>query len=334
MLTQARRSLSILTLLALFALLVVACAPVAPAPAGETAGLLKVRMGTQPWIGYGPWWIADAKGFFAEAGIEAEFIDFVTDSEVNAAFAAGEMDVANIATHTAMKLFANGVNLRAVLIEDASNDADAILAGGGISSPADLAGKAVAYEEGSTSDLLLHAALQDNGLTLDDITAVPMPAADAGSALIAGQVEVAVTYEPYISAALAQNSELQMIYSGSDKPGLISDVLVVSTPFAEANPETMKRLAEVWDRAVTFLRDNPGEGRAIIAEAVGSSADELATAFDGVRFYNRAENAQELGSGGGMAQMAELIGATAVSMGLLEDAPDFQQLFSAEYLAP
>lgn len=41
-------------------------------------------------------------------------------------------------------------------------------------------------------------------MTINDIVRVPMPAADAGTALIAGRVPVAVTYEPYISTALAQ----------------------------------------------------------------------------------------------------------------------------------
>ncbi len=110
-----------------------ACAPVAPAaaPSGESApALTPVRIGTQPWIGYGPWWIAQDQGMFEKHGLQAELIDFVQDTEVNAAFAAGEMDAANLATHTAIKLFANGVDLRVVLLEDASYEADAIIAGG------------------------------------------------------------------------------------------------------------------------------------------------------------------------------------------------------------
>ena len=234
-----------------------------------------MRIGTQPWIGYGPWWIAQEKGLFAKHGIDAKLVDFVQDTEVNAAFAAGEMDVANLATHTAIKLFANGVDLRVVLLEDASTEADAILAGAAITDVASLKGKTVAYEEGATSDLLLNYALQQNGMTLQDIQAAPMPAADAGSALIAKQVDAAVTYEPYISAAKAQDPSVQVIYSAAADPGLISDVLAARAGFAQENPETMKALLQVWDEAVQFLADNPDEGRAIIAKAVESDPAEL-----------------------------------------------------------
>lgn len=333
-----RKSHLVSLLLSLIALALAAgCAPVGAPPAEQAAepaagatAPVTVRIGTQPWIGYGPWWIAQEQGMFEAAGMQAEFIDFVTDAEVNAAFAAGEMDVANIATHTAMKLFTQGVAMQAVLLEDASYEADAIIAGPGIASVADLAGKSVAYEEGATSDLLLNAALADNGMTLADINPVPMPAADAGSALIAGQVDAAVTYEPYIAAAIAANPEIHVIYSGADKPGLISDVLAASTPFAQGNQETMRALLKVWDQAVIYLRDNPDEGRAIIAAAVGSTPEELASAFEGVVFYDLSENQQQYS--GAFAQTANLIAATAQSIGILDEAPDFARLFVPDYL--
>ncbi|MCB0021838.1 MAG: aliphatic sulfonate ABC transporter substrate-binding protein, partial [Caldilinea sp.] len=286
-------------LILLLAMLVMAvatgCTAVAPAPAaGDGAAMTTVRIGTQPWIGYGPWWIAQEKGLFEKYGIQAELIDFVTDTEVNAAFASGNMDVANVASHTAIKLFANGVDLSVVLLEDVSTTADAILAPSAIATVADLAGKTVAYEEGSTSDLLLNYALLQNNMSLSDINPAPMPAADAGAALIAGQVDSAVTYEPYISEAVNQNPDIKLLYTAAERSGLISDVLAARTPFATENPDVMRNLLKVWGEAVDFLRANPDEGRAIIAEAVGSSPEELVTAFEGVAFYNLDENVQYL----------------------------------------
>ena len=64
-------------------------------------------------------------------------------------------------------------------------------------------------------------------VTIADVQKVPMPAADAGSALIAGKVPVAVTYEPYLTLAMQQNNKVKMLYSAGENPGLISDVFVV-----------------------------------------------------------------------------------------------------------
>ncbi len=120
-----------------------ACAGPQAAPPTATPTVVQpllVRIGTQPWIGYGPWWIAKEKGFFETYGLEAELVDFVEDKEVNAAFASGQMDAANLATHTAIKLFAAGLDMRLVLLEDASYQADAILAPKSLTSITDLKG--------------------------------------------------------------------------------------------------------------------------------------------------------------------------------------------------
>lgn len=307
-------------------------APAAPAPESDAPAATVVRIGTQPWIGYGPWWIAQEQGLFAKHGIEAQLIDFVQDTEVNAAFAAGEMDVANLATHTAIKLFANGVDLRIVLLEDASTEADAIIAGANVPDVAALKGQTVAYEEGATSDLLLNYALQQNGLTLADIQPAPMPAADAGSALIAKQVAAAVTYEPYISAAQAQDPSVQVIYTAAADPGLISDVLAARTGFAQENPQTMQALLQVWDEAVQFLADNPDEGRAIIAAAVESDPEELVSAFDGVQFYTLEQNRTGLADGSTLAVLQDVL-SVSQSIGLVKEAPDLSSLLDGAYLS-
>lgn len=318
------KTLRVLIVVLFIALMAVgACTP-------KPSGPVKVRIGTQPWIGYGPWWIAQEKGLFAKYGLEAELVDFVQDTEVNAAFTSGEMDAANLATHTAIKLFANGVDLKVVLLEDASYEADAILAITGVQSIADLKGKGVAYEEGSTSDLLLNYALAQNGLSLADITPVPMPASDAGAALIAGRVEVAVTYEPYISAALAEGKDVHVLYTAGERPGLISDVFVVSGKFARENLEVVKTLLKVWNEAMAFYNSNPDEGKRIIANAVGSSLEELATAFDGVQFYDLAANQSELS--GAFMETIQDVAEVSKSIGLFETIPDLKAMVDASFL--
>lgn len=280
-----------------------------------------VRIGTQPWIGYGPWWIAQEQGLFEEYGLEVELVDFIEDKEVNAAFASGQMDAANLATHTAIKLFAAGVDLRIVLLMDASYEADAILAPSSVTSIDDLIGKQVAYEEGTTSDLLLNYALMQNGVSLDEIEPIFMPASDAGATLIAGQVDVAVTYEPYISAALAENSDLSLLYTAAERPGLISDVLVVR---GDLDPDITSKLLQVWDAALAFYNENPDEAKAIIARNVDSTPEELVTAFDGVRFYDLAEN-EQIFAGDLMTTLQDVLDVSQ-AIGLVTEPPDLSKI--------
>lgn len=317
----------------LVALLVLAaCSPVAaPEPAAEAAKAVVVRIGTQPWIGYGPWWIAKEKEMFAKYGLNVELIDFVQDSDVNAALASNQMEAANLATHTAIKLYNAGLDIRIVLLMDASYEADAILTSADIQSIEDLRGRQIAFEEGTTSDLLLSYALMQNGMSIDDVIAVPMPASDTGVTLISDRVEAAVTYEPYITEALNQDPSLTLLYTAAEKPGLISDVLVMRSSFLEDQPGAARALLKVWDEAIAFYRANPEEAKAIIARNVGSKPEELVTAFDGVVFYDLAENRQLL-SGEFLNTMQE-VARVSQEIGLLSEIPALAKLVDTDFLS-
>jgi NitT/TauT family transport system substrate-binding protein len=254
-----------------------------------------IKIGLQPWLGYGPLWIAEAKGFFKEQGVDAALVNFSYDQDIAAALASGNIQVTSIATNGVILQRNNGVDLKGFMLMDGSTTADAVLAGKSIKSIAEIKGKKVAFEVGATSDLLINYALNANGMTIKDVEAVPINASDAGLALIAGRVDVAVTYEPYISAALAQGPDFKILYSASEKPGLISDVLAAQTSFITGHQKELEGIIKAWNEAVVFLRANPEEGGKIIADAVGSPMEEFKTAFAGVQLYSLDENVKALG---------------------------------------
>jgi NitT/TauT family transport system substrate-binding protein len=250
-----------------------------------------LRMGTEPWLGYGQWYVAAAKGIFAAKGLDnVKIVNFTEDKDLNAALASGQLDVANVATHTAMVMAASGLPIKIVMLLDFSLKADAILADKDIASIAGLKGKKVAFEQGTTSDILLNYALHANGMSIADLKVVPMPAADAGTALIAGRVPAAVTYEPYISAALTHGSNVKILYTAGTDPGLISDVLVVRDDVIKSRPDAVKALVASWGAALQDYKANTTADQAIIAKAVGDTPADLATAFEGVRYYSLSEN--------------------------------------------
>ena len=262
-------------------------------PTVPEAGSFKI--GIEPWLGYGQWHIADAKGLFKANGLaDVQIVNFSQDKDINAALVSGQLDAANIATHTAMSMVAAGLPVKIVLLLDVSITADAIIAGKDITSVKNLKGKQVAFEEGTTSDILLKYALAKNGMSIADVLPVPMPAADAGGALIAGRVPAAVTYEPYLSVAKAQNKDVKLIFTAGEALGLISDVLVVRDDVIKLRPGQVLAMIKSWDAALKeYNADTPG-GRAIISKAVGSSVEDLNSAFGGVRYYSIEENKKAL----------------------------------------
>jgi NitT/TauT family transport system substrate-binding protein len=276
--------------------------PVASSKASETAPAtlnekVSFKMGVEPWIGYGPWWIAAEKGIFEKHGLDVKVEQFNQDSDINAAFASNNIQSANIATSTAIKMVGNnGIDLSAVVFLDESHKADAILASKEITEVGQLKGKKVAFEEGSTSDLLLRQALIDNKMNPNDVKFVFMPASDAGLALLSKKVDAAVTYEPYISAVM-KKGEVHILYSGENSPGLISDTLVVKSEFLTAHPSIKEQLQQVWDESLQYWKDHKDEGNKIMSEKTGVTIEDLPVVLQGLKFYSVDEQKKSFESG-------------------------------------
>ncbi len=289
-------------------------------------------MGTEPWLGYGPWWIAKDQGMFTKNGLTATVTSFDTDDQINAALVSGQLDGANIATHTALRLVSEGTPITIVLLLDQSNAADAILAPASVNSITDMKGKKVAYEEGTTSDILLRYALSQNGMTINDVVKVPTPAAQAGIALIAKRVDVAVTYEPYLSAAMQQDPTLHLIYKAAQKPGIIGDVFVVRNDYLASHPGQVYALLKTWGDAVDYYRANTASGQGIIEKAVGADPGSLKTAFDGVQIYNLAE-AKGLMTGGDYLATLTEVKQIATDAAIITKPVDETKVMNTTYIS-
>jgi NitT/TauT family transport system substrate-binding protein len=300
----------------------------AAGPAKPEAGTF--RMGIEPWLGYGPWRVAEKQGYFQDNGLDVKITNFSTDDQINSAFASGKLDGTNIATHTALRFAAAGLPIKIVLLEDESLKADAMLAGPGVQSIADLKGKKVAFEEGTTSDILLSYALAQNGMTKKDIQPVPIPAADAGSAFIAGKVPVAVTYEPYLTSALKQNKQAKLLYTAGENPGLVSDVFVVSDDTLKNKPGQIAALIKSWGQAVDYYRSNPKDAQAIITKSVGAKPGDLDTAYAGVKLYSLADNKTQLG-GTFTSKTIEDVKKAATDAGLIDGQVNPKDIIVAKF---
>jgi NitT/TauT family transport system substrate-binding protein len=285
--TRLRLVVALCALLALPAVAAASTSGKTAIPSKPEAGTF--QMGIEPWLGYGPWRIAEQNKLFAKQGVSVKISNFETDDQINAALAAKKLDGANVATHTALRLAAAGLPITIVLLLDESETADAILGGPKTPTIKSLKGKSVAYEAGTTSDILLRYALGQNGMKMSDIKPILTPAANAGVAALAGKVDAAVTYEPYLTTALNQHKGFKLIYTAAKDPGLIGDVFVVRNDVLAKKPGQILALIKSWNAAVGQYRSKPGPSQAIITKAVGAAPGSLKTAFAGVKIYNVAD---------------------------------------------
>ena len=78
-----------------------------------------------------------------------------------------------------------------------------------------------------------------------------MKAGDAGSAFVAGKVDAAVTWEPWLSKA--KETPFGHVLLSSDKtPGIIVDSLAFKPDFLKKRGADVKKIVAAWNEAVEF----------------------------------------------------------------------------------
>ncbi|MGI9449488.1 MAG: ABC transporter substrate-binding protein [Geminicoccaceae bacterium] len=267
------------------------------AGASSTAYAESLRIGVPVWVGFGPLYIADEKGFFADEGVDVHLIKF--DEGAAEALFNEQIDalVQDFST-TVVEQPADERVMHYVFAIDDSAGGDGIVATQDIQSIADLKGKAVAFDDDTVSEFYLNVLLSEVGLSAADIEIVSLDAQDAAEAFMLQEVDAVVTWEPSLTAA--KNTEHgHLLADSSSHPGLIVDGLLALPNVFETRREEFKAVARAWDRAVDFVEAHQGEAIEIMARNVGGWLEdpaEFAAAMEGVRFYGKTRNQEYFGT--------------------------------------
>jgi NitT/TauT family transport system substrate-binding protein len=266
--------------------------------AGHSAAAEPLRIGYLTWVGNGPFFVAEDKGFFAEEGIEVELVNMAIHEALYAGLFAGQIDAITVTVDDMLPHFDPDDPYVCLFALDESFGGDGIVAERTIRSIADLEGKVVAFPKGTVSQFYLNVLLKEAGLREADIEAVDLGADDAGSAFLLGEIDAAVTWEPWLTEG-RNSGHGHVLADSSQTPGLLVDCLVAKIPAFESRREEFQALARAWDAAVQYVEAQPDEANRIMARHVGGWLEDpavFADAVRGVRFYDAARNREYFGS--------------------------------------
>ena len=251
-----------------------------------------VKLAHSTWVGYGPLYIAQEKGFFKKHGVDVELVIMEEPKDRFPAMLAGKIDMIASTVDTAILYLRKPDEFQYVVAIDDSNGGDGIVAKKDIRSLADLKGKTVAFSEGSVSEFYLNVLLAKAGLKASDLTPVNMAAPEAGAAFVANKVDAAVTWEPWLSRG-KQAEFGHLLVDSSTSPGLITDVVIATKDYVAKHGAETKAVVAAWNEAVAFQRAHADEANAIMAKGVGGwlkSPKDFKETLPGIKFYGRDDN--------------------------------------------
>ncbi|BCS89878.1 ABC transporter substrate-binding protein [Pseudodesulfovibrio sediminis] len=248
-----------------------------------------VKVAHATWVGYGPLYIAKDLGYFDEAGLDVDLVIIEDEAQYAAALASGNIDGLGNVLDREVIHFAKGTEEVVVFAMDESSGGDGVIASKDIKTVVDLKGKTVGLDKSSTSYFFFLSILKKYGVDEKDINILEMGASDAGAAFVAGKIDAAVTWEPWLMNA-GQREGGHVLVSSKEMPKTIVDVFVLNANYVKENPAVPGKLTACWNKAVAWYAKNADKGNAIMAKAMGLETGEMAEMAAGVTFIGADDN--------------------------------------------
>jgi NitT/TauT family transport system substrate-binding protein len=274
----------------LFALAIGSCRP------SQNGGLPTVKVAINTWPGLGPYYVAKAKGFDKEEGIQLDVIMNEDTVGRHSSLAAGEVDLVGITLDSVIIARSRGVPMTVIGQSDFSYGGDGIIAKKDIQTVADLKGKKIACAEGLPSHFFLLVVLRKQGLGPNDITFVPADdGSQAAQLFTSGQVDAAVTWDPWISKAESLTSG-HVLITTRDTPDVLLGIVAANSELLTQRKDQIYRSQKAWLKAVEFCRQNPDEAAQIMAKEFNVPVDDFKRMANGAQLADLNEELRVFGT--------------------------------------
>ncbi|UCZ52383.1 aliphatic sulfonate ABC transporter substrate-binding protein [Bacillus shivajii] len=201
---------------------------------------------------------------FAEEGVEIEFVLSQGSNRALEFLNSNSIDFGSTAGAAALMAKGNNAAIKNVYIYSQPEWTALVTSPeSNIQSIEDLAGKTVAATLGTDPYIFLVRALNEHGLTVDDVEVINLQHSDGANALATGQVEAWAGLDPHMARQeLETGAELFFRETSFNTYGFLN----VREQFAEDYPEVVERVIEVYEKARKWVLENPEETVEIMAK--------------------------------------------------------------------
>ena len=225
-------------------------------------------------------YIAQAKNYFREEGIEVTFETAKAAPEALSDALEGKVDLANVFETTVIlkHLAGEAISVITALSSSQKNTGLVALKDRGILNPKDLKGRTIGVSKNRNGDFLLFLLLTGAGIKSSAVTLIDMLEETMAAALKEGRVDAVVTWNPYLTEARIAVGEDRSVLMHSDL--YLQVALLAGQPKVIAQKkEAMKALLRGVMRAEGFLTGHRDEAVDIVAEHLPNYPKEAVRTF-------------------------------------------------------
>lgn len=210
--------------------------------------------------------------------VTVEWVQSAGSNKANELLRSGSIDVGSTAGSAALLARANGSPIQVIDIYSQPEWA-AIVVGpdSDITSVEDLAGKSVAATKGTDPYFFLLQALEEAGLSIDDVEVQNLQHADGRAALDGGSVAAWSGLDPIMAAAEVESGD-KLIYRNVDFNSY--GFLNATEDFIENHADLAQAVVDAYEQAREWALENPEETAALLAEVAGIDSAVATTVIE------------------------------------------------------
>ena len=284
-----------------------------------------LRIGTNVWIGSEPLYLARELGRLD--GNAVQLVEYPSASEVLRAFRNEAIDGMVVSLDELFGLAADGFQPRIILVVDVSHGADVVVGRRGMRNMRDLQGKSVAVESSALGAFVLSRALSVNGMQAGDVNVVHLESNEQPSAFEKGQVDGAVTFDPYRARFLQAGAKT--LFDSTQIPGEIVDILAVRPDAFKKHPTHVRALLTGWFGALEYIKADPKDAARRMGIRQQTTGEQFLEAQRGLHIPSREENLMMLGGASpALAVTGRRLLALMVDAKLLRPGLDIESLLA------
>jgi NitT/TauT family transport system substrate-binding protein len=249
-----------------------------------TFGVASIVMST-------PIFIAKAKGYFEEEGLQVTFKTYPNGKKALDGMLAGESDIATVAETPIMfqSFVRNDFCVFATFFQS-FNDAKVVgRKDRGILTPADLKGKRIGTIERTSAHYFSYMYLKEHKVDPTTVTITLYPSAELADALKNGLVDAVVAFEPYAyQSKMALPSQTVTL----PRSELFRETFNLTSmkAWSGQHPDTLKKIVRAVGRAITFTRQNKKESIEILIKDAKFSRELLDEVWDDYDYQISLDN--------------------------------------------
>jgi NitT/TauT family transport system substrate-binding protein len=253
-------------------LLILACSMclLLSACTSATSETVTIRVGVLPVLDTLPMYVAQGEGFFAQEGVEVEFVPVNAAPERDQLMQSGQIDAMLNEIVSVLLFNKDEARIMAVRFLRVATETTPVFrivssADSGITTVEDLKDVPIGISEGTVIEYTTDRILLNAGLTPDEISKLAVPKIpDRLNLLASGQLKAANLPDPAASLAILNGA--QLVIDDRSYPEISHSVLSFSREFISEHPEAVRAFLRAVEQAVIEINADKDAWDATLTE--------------------------------------------------------------------